>query len=91
MLDSSGGRRRFSFGGGDGGGVRGKSQLFGGPESRGLHSSTFQLNLSAFHVIGGAFRGYLEGAKGVLGGSRGCLGVILVLVTAQVELRSGHV
>ena len=25
---------------------------------RGLHSSTFQLNLSAFHGIGGALRGY---------------------------------
>ena len=31
------------------------------PPLRGLHSSTFQLNLSAFRGIGGAFRGYLEG------------------------------
>jgi len=30
-----------------------------GPVARGLHSSTFQLNLSAFCGIGGAFRGCL--------------------------------
>jgi len=29
--------------------------------ARGLHSSTFKLNLSAFRVIRGAFRGHLEG------------------------------
>ena len=28
------------------------------PQARGLHSSNFQLNVSAFRGIGGAFRGY---------------------------------
>ena len=32
---------------------------------RGLHSSTFQLNLSALHVIGGARRRCVAGIKGV--------------------------
>jgi len=30
------------------------------PWGRGLHSSTFRLNVSAFCVIGGAFRGWLR-------------------------------
>jgi len=34
------------------------------PVTRGLHSSTFQLNLSAFCGIGGAFRGCLRGCMG---------------------------
>jgi len=52
----------------------------------GLHSSTFQLNVSAFGEIGGVFRGYLQGDYGVSGGIR-----CFVLETAQVELRSGSV
>jgi succinate dehydrogenase/fumarate reductase flavoprotein subunit len=35
---------------------------------RGLHSFTSQLNLSAFHGIGGACRGCVAHGKGVLGG-----------------------
>jgi len=38
------------------------------PRGRGLHSSTFQLNLSALCVIGGARRGCVARVKGVLGG-----------------------
>jgi len=34
-------------------------------EGRGLHSLTFQLNLSAFHGIGGARRGRVAHVKGV--------------------------
>ena len=34
----------------------------------GLHSSTFQLNLSALYGIRGARRGYVARVKGVLGG-----------------------
>ena len=43
----------LNFGGGAG--------LDGGNAGRGLHSSTLQLNLSAFCVTGGAVRGYLRG------------------------------
>jgi hypothetical protein len=47
-------------------------------DGRGLHSSTFRLNVSAFCVLGGAFRSRLRGvwqvAKGI---SKGCLGCIL--------------
>jgi len=35
---------------------------------RGLQSSTFQLNLSALYVTGGARRGYVARIKGVFGG-----------------------
>ena len=34
------------------------------PHTRGLHSSTFRLNVSAFSGIGGAFRGCIEGVWG---------------------------
>ena len=51
---------------------------------KGLHSFTFQLNVSTFCGIGGAFRGRL-------GVFRGCLGCVAVSETAQVELRSGRV
>ena len=44
---------------------------------RGLHSSTFRLNVSAFCGIGGAFKGCLGGVQEVLGGIRGCSGCIL--------------
>jgi len=36
---------------------------------RGLHSSTFQLNLSAFNGIGVARMGCVARVKGVLGGA----------------------
>ena len=38
------------------------------PKTRGLHSFTSQLNLSAVYGIGGACRGYVARVKGVLGG-----------------------
>ena len=37
------------------------------PRSRGLHSFTFQLNVSALYGIGGARRGCVARMKGVLG------------------------
>jgi hypothetical protein len=40
----------------------------GAPLARGIHSSTFRLNVSAFCGIGGAFMGCLEGVKGVFWG-----------------------
>jgi len=43
---------------------------------RGSHSFTFQLNVSAFCEIGGAFRGCLGGVWEASGGIRGCLGCI---------------
>jgi len=43
----------------------------GAPGARGLHSSTFQLNLSAFYGTGGPRRGYVARVKGVLGGVQG--------------------
>jgi len=44
---------------------------------RGLHSSTFQLNLSALHGIGGARRGCVARVKRVLGGVKGVQGDLL--------------
>ena len=44
---------------------------------RGLHSSTFQLNLSALYGIGGARRGCVARVKGVSGGVEGVLGGFL--------------
>jgi len=63
-------------------------------DTRGLHSSTFQLNLSALYGIGDARRGCVARVKGVLGDAGGCIGCVgcfLVPNTAQVELRSGRV
>jgi hypothetical protein len=60
------------------------------PGNRGLHSSTSQLNVSAFRGIGGAFRGYVEGDEGFLGGIRGVWGIIFVFEKAQFKLRSGR-
>jgi len=37
-------------------------------DGRGLHSSTFQLNMSALYGIGGARRGCVAHVEGVLGG-----------------------
>ena len=42
-----------------------------GPPTRGLHSSTFWLNLSALYGIGGARRGCVALVMGVLGGVYG--------------------
>jgi len=55
-----------------------------------LHSSNFQLNVSALYGTGGAFREHSGGAYGVSGGVRGSLGCVFVSETAQVELRSGR-
>jgi len=41
------------------------------PLPRGLHSSTFQLNLSAWYGIGGARRDCVARVKGLLGGVLG--------------------
>jgi NADH:ubiquinone reductase (non-electrogenic) len=60
-------------------------------EDRGLHSSTFRLNLSAFCGIGGAFRNCSGGGKKVFRGYQGVFRVHFVSETAQVELRSGRV
>jgi len=46
------------------------------PHGRGLHSFTFQLNVSALHGIGGAFWGYLVGVYKVSGGVRACVRII---------------
>jgi len=61
------------------------------PSSRGLHSCTFRINVSALCGIGGAFRGCL---RGCLVGVRGYEGVSRVSFepeTAQVGLKSGRV
>ena len=58
---------------------------------RGLHSSTFRLNLGAFCGIGGAFRGCLGGDWRVLGRYQGVFRVYFVSEPAQVEMRSGRV
>ena len=51
----------------------GERQVMG----RGLHSSTSQLNVSTFCVIGVAFTGYLGSVEEVPGDMRGCSGRIL--------------
>ena len=53
------------------------------PSARGLHSSPFQLNLSALYGIGGARRGCVARVKGVLGGVQGVYGMFL----CQTRLR----
>jgi hypothetical protein len=58
---------------------------------RALHSSTLQLNLSAFFVTGGAVRGCFGGVLGGRGGVLRAFGVCIVSETAQVELISGRV
>jgi hypothetical protein len=47
------------------------------PPGRGLHSSTFRLNVSAFCGLGGACRGCIRGLQEVSRDSRGCLGCVL--------------
>jgi len=47
------------------------------PGGRGLHSSTFQLNLSALYGIEGARRGYVARVQGGLRGVQGVEGGFL--------------
>jgi len=67
------------------------------PAARGLHSFTFQLNVSAFCGIGGALRVCLGVVSRVFRRCRGNWGVLgiyrvyFVSDTAQVELKSGRV
>ena len=62
---------------------------------RGLHSSTFRLNVSVYCGIGGMDRGCVYGMlRGFLGGvgrHRGLSKVYFVSETVQVELKSGRV
>jgi hypothetical protein len=53
---------------------------------RGLHSSTFRLNVSAFYGIGGALRDYLGVVLRVL---RSCRGVLwgVGCMSCQIRLR----
>jgi len=46
-------------------------------DGRGLHSSTFQLNMSALYRIGGARRGCVARVKGMFWGVWGVQGVFL--------------
>ena len=61
------------------------------PTTRGLHSSTFRLNISASSGTGAACRGYLGDVWEVSGGVWWCLGCVFVSEAAQVELKSGRV
>jgi len=74
---------------------RGADVEAAGAAGRGLHSSTSQLNVSAFCGIGGAFRGCLSGVEGVfVGGEEVSSGVgwgVFVSETARVELKSERV
>ena len=47
------------------------------PPRRGLHSFTFQLNLSAIYGIGGALRDCVARVEGVLGGVQGVSSVFV--------------
>jgi len=58
---------------------------------RGLHSSTFRLNVSAFCGIGIVFGDYLRGGAGGFRGYGGKCRVYFVSETAQIELKSGRV
>ena len=63
-----------------------KSALLTYVAGRGLHSSTFRLNVSAFCGTGGAFRGCLGGAQEVNGGITGCLRVGCILCQKRLRL-----
>ena len=60
------------------------------PPGRGLHSSTFRLNLGAFYGTGVHFGGVLEVSWGI-NEYQGAFRVHFVSETAQIELRSGRV
>jgi hypothetical protein len=62
-----------------------------GPEGRGLHSFTVELDVSPSVWDRGAPTGYLGGVYEVSEGVRGCAGCAFVSETAQVKLRSGRV
>ena len=68
-----------------------ESSLHHRPQVRGLHSSTFQLNLSALYGIGGVCKGLCSPCSEVVRGCLGCAGCFLVTDKAQVEMRSGRV
>ena len=72
------------------------NHLMVGPGSRGLHSSTFQLNLSALYGIRfvwdtGCASGLCSPYQGGVRGCLGCVGCFFVTGTAQVELKSERV
>jgi hypothetical protein len=72
----------------------GGGSVGGGAGGRGLHSSTFRLNLSALCGIGvhlGVVQGLCRRCQGVLRSIRGCSGCILCQKRLKVELRSGRV
>jgi hypothetical protein len=85
--------RPFRNGRGGSGRGGGRSTNFSGnePGCRGLHSSNFRLNVSAFCAIGGALRGSLGGCEGCFSVYEGLFRVYFVSETAQVELKSGRV
>jgi len=56
-------------------GLRRWTPLGGPPSGRGLHSTTFRLNLSALHGIGGERRSCVAHVKGVSGVVEGVQGV----------------
>ena len=78
---AAGGRGEAGGGGGGGEGCRRRrrARMRGGAGAagRGLHSSTFRLNVSAFCGKGGAFMDRLGGVSEVSGDIRGYLGCIL--------------
>jgi len=55
------------------------------PPTRGLHSSTFQLNLSALYGIGGARGDCLARIKGVSGGAWGVKGVFVCQIRLKLS------
>jgi len=61
------------------------------PAGRGLHSSTFRLNVSTLSGIGGAFRRFFRGCVVGVRGYDGVSRVYFVPEAAQVELKSGRV
>jgi hypothetical protein len=63
----------------------------GGGGGRGVHSSTFRLNVSAFCETGGAIRCCFRGCVGGVMGDQGVFRVYFVSETALVELKSGGV
>jgi hypothetical protein len=60
------------------------------PISRGLHPSTFRLNVSA-SVERGVHVGFVQGVFRIARGDYGVFSVYVVSETAQVELKGGRV
>ena len=65
---------------GVGGGLHGAAAR--GVDGRGIHSFTFQLNVSAFCDVGGCVEGLSRGCLAVEGGVMVCLGCVCVSHTA---------